>query len=256
MLFFFKKAIAPLLYPLALCSVLLVLGLALLWLTRKQKVGRLIVTTGVTLLLLFGYGFGTSALLQSIERKYPPAAVTTPTNAAVKWVVVLGGGATADPDVPITGRLSEASLARLVEGIRLHRQLRESKLILSSGSVFRPGSDAEDMRNLATQLGVAPDRVLLDDASPDTETQAQHLSSLVGQESFYLVTSASHMQRAVALFEREGMKPVPAPTHHSVLEKQGFSPSDLYPSLRGLRQTQTLVHEGAGLLWAKLRGKA
>jgi uncharacterized SAM-binding protein YcdF (DUF218 family) len=71
-----------------------------------------------------------------------------------------------------------------------------------------------------------------------------------------LVTSASHMPRAMALFTKAGMNPVPAPTHYLLHANQGVSPTDFYPSLRRLRQSETVIYEGISILWAKLRGKA
>ncbi len=170
--------------------------------------------------------------------------------------MVLGGGTSSDPDIPPVSRLSESSLAHLIEGMRLHRQLPTSKIILSGGRVFGTGSDAEAMRDLAIQLGVAPENLIDEASSSDTESQAQNVGKIVGGDAFLLVTSASHMPRAMALFTKAGMNPVPAPTHYLSHANQGVSPTDFYPSLRGLRKSETVIYEGLSSLWAKLRGKA
>jgi uncharacterized SAM-binding protein YcdF (DUF218 family) len=169
--------------------------------------------------------------------------------------VVLGGGSSADEGLPAVMRLSEGSLARLVEGIRLQRQLPGSRLMLSGGSVFGSDPDSTTMRALAIDLGVDPAVLELDNVSPDTETQAEVVRALLGTEEFYLVTSASHMPRALALFRKAGTNPLPAPTHFLTQKDNGLSPSDFFPSSGGLRRAEATTYEYLGLAWAKVRGK-
>jgi uncharacterized SAM-binding protein YcdF (DUF218 family) len=255
-MFLFKKLVAPFLMPVPVCLALVVAGLALLWFTGRQRAGRWMTTAGALLLLLFGYGFGTGRLLHSLERRYQPVADVGASAGRVRWVVVLGGGSSSDHALPEGARLTEASLARLVEGVRLQRQLPESRLLLSGGSVFGSDPDAETMRALAVGLGVEPASLVLDPASPDTETQAEVVRAQLGGEEFFLVTSASHMHRSVALFRKAGANPIPAPTHFLAQEGRGVAPGDFFPGSGGLRRAETVAYEYLGLAWAKIRGRA
>ena len=160
-----------------------------------------------------------------------------------------------DEGLPLEARLSEGSLARLVEGVRLQRQLPGARLLLSGGSVFGSEPDAETMRALAVGLGVEPASLVLDAASPDTETQAGVVRAQVGTEEFLLVTSASHMRRSLALLRKAGTNPIPAPTHFLAQQGRGLSPSDFFPGSGGLRRAEAVVYEHLGLAWAKLTGK-
>lgn len=254
-MFLFKKLLAPFLMPVPVCLALLVAGLLLLWLTRRQRAGKYLVTAGTLLLVLLGYGLVSNRLLTPLERQYPPVADARAAAGRVRWVVVLGGGSHSDRGLPEGARLTEASLARLVEGVRLQRQLPESRLLLSGGSVFGSQPDADTMRALALDLGVEPSTLVLDAASPDTETQAEVVRAQVGTEEFFLVTSASHMRRSVALFRKAGTNPIPAPTHFLTQESRGLSPGDFFPGSGGLRRAETVAYEYLGLAWAKLRGK-
>jgi uncharacterized SAM-binding protein YcdF (DUF218 family) len=168
---------------------------------------------------------------------------------------VLGGGSSSDKRLPEGTRLTEASLARLVEGVRLQRQLPESRLLLSGGSVFGSDPDADTMRALAVGLGVDPASLVLDSVSPDTETQAQVVRAQLGGEEFFLVTSASHMHRSVALFRKAGTNPIPAPTHFLAQQGSGLAPGDFFPGSGGLRRAETVAYEYLGLVWAKIRGR-
>ena len=254
-MFLFKKLLAPFLMPVPLCLALVLLGLLLLWLTRRQRAGKCLATLGALLLLLFGYGGISGRLLATLERRHMPVVDVSATAGRVRWVVVLGGGSSGDAGLPNTMRLSEGSLARLVEGVRLQRQLPGSRLLLSGGSVFGSDPDAETMRALAVELGVDPAALDLDAVSPDTETQAEVVRARLGAEEFYLVTSASHMPRALALFRKAGTNPTPAPTHFLTQGNPSLSPGEFFPSSGGLRNAEIAAYEYLGLAWAKARGK-
>lgn len=254
-MFFFKKLVAPFLMPFPLCLTLLLLGLALLWLTRRQRAGRWLATLGALALLLLGYGFASNRALASLERQHVPVTDVSAAAGRVRWVVVLGGGSSSDAGLPAMMRLSEGSLARLVEGVRLQRQLPGSRLLLSGGSVFGSDPDAETMRALAVELGVDPAALELDAASPDTETQAEVVRARLGDEEFYLVTSASHMPRALALFRKAGTNALPAPTHFLTQKDRGVTSWDFVPSSGGLRRAEVASYEYLGLAWAKVRGR-
>ena len=111
------------------------------------------------------------------------------------------------------------------------------------------------MRALASDLGVEDAALVLDPVSPDTETQARVVRERLGGEEFFLVTSASHMPRAVALFRKAGTNPLPAPAHFLTQENQGVAPGDFFPGAGGLRRAEATVYEYLGLAWAKVRGK-
>jgi uncharacterized SAM-binding protein YcdF (DUF218 family) len=254
-MFLFKKLLGPFLMPVPLCLSLLMLGLVLLWFTRRQRAGKWLATLGAVALLLLGYGVVSSRALAGLERQYASVTDVSATAGRVRWVVVLGGGSSADEGLPAVQRLSEGSLARLVEGVRLQRQLPGSKLLLSGGAVFGSDPDSETMRALAVELGVDPAALDLDSVSPDTETQAEVVRGRLGDEEFYLVTSASHMPRALALFRKAGTNPLPAPTHFLTQRNRATSPSDFFPTSAGLRRAEAATYEYLGLAWAKVRGK-
>ncbi len=253
-MFLLKKIMGPLFFPLPLCLVILLIGLFLLWLTRKQKAGKIVVSIGVILLAIFSFGLISDALLRPLENKYPPQ-LEIDGISDVKWVVVLGGGHRSDPRVPVTSQISGASLARLVEGIRLQRKLPHSKLILSGGGAFDPVPNANIMADVALAIGVDKEILILEQSSKDTKDQAVLIKELVGKERFALVTSASHMPRSIALFRKQGMNPIPVPTDHQVKESQGSSPSIFFPNASDIGKIERAFYEYLGIIWAKLRGQ-
>ncbi len=255
-MFLFKKIAGPFFFPLSLCLEVFIVGLILLWFTKKKRAGKIVVTAGVALIALLSYGPLPTWLLQPLEYKYPPL-LKTDDLPRVKWIVVLGGGHTSDPQIPISSQISDASLFRLVEGIRLHKSFPGSKLILSGGVLYDPSSDAQSMSEVAEALGVDRQNVLLELRSKDTEDQARLIHQIVGNDPFVLVTSASHMPRSMALFHKQGMSPIPASTDYKVKEKQSkeLVPGFFYPGLGELAKAEFAIYEYLGLAWLKLRGQ-
>lgn len=260
-MFLFKKIVSQFLFPLPLGSLLLIVGLALLWSGRRRVLGRVAVTLGTAVLIASSYGVVSGPLLIPLETRYPSYDALVAAGAldlAPEYVVVLGGGHSTDPRVPATAQLSENSLVRLVEGIRIQREHPHSVLVLSGGTVFDPLPEAETMFTVARQLGVDADDVLVEAGSRDTKDQARIIGSIVGEEPFVLVTSAAHMPRSMALFAKRGLQPIPAPTGHllkgSAEPGAGLHPGDFFPNGRSLRMTETAIYEYLGIAWGWLRG--
>jgi uncharacterized SAM-binding protein YcdF (DUF218 family) len=259
-MFLFKKIFAPLFLPLSVVIALLLVGLFLVWFTRKQKTGKIVITTGVILLILLSYGFTSDRLLKPLERRFPPLMidsrpVVSGEVSSVKWIVLLGGGHTYDRDLPVTSHIPGDSLARLTETIRIYKRIPGSKILLSGGAVFDPYPEAKVLSSFAQMLNVPSEDIVLDNDSRDTEEQAKRIRAIIGRDPFVLVTSAYHMPRAVAIFKKQNMAPVPAPTNHMVRKRENIHPSDFYPSSMGLRKTEIAVHEYMGLIWSKIRNK-
>ncbi|MDP1761566.1 MAG: ElyC/SanA/YdcF family protein, partial [Deltaproteobacteria bacterium] len=171
-----------------------------------------------------------------------------------KWIVVLGGGHVSDPRLPSNSQISAPTLGRVVEGVRLHKAVPGSKLLLSGGAVFDPVPEAEVMSQIAVLLGVKPQDIMLESDSRDTGDQADIIAKKIGREKFILVTSAAHMPRSMALFRRRGLEPIPAPADFRAPNTQSSGPAAFFPDVGSLGQTQIAVHEYLGLAWAWLRG--
>ncbi len=257
-MFLFKKIVSHLFLPVSLCTEILVVGTILLWFTRKQKAGKTIVSIGVVMLLLLSNSMISHRLLKPLEDQYPPFVSrpeNTGTTTLVKFIVVLGGGHSSNPRLPITSQLGEESMVRLSEGIRLYNEWPGRKLILSGGTWLDPVPEAEVMTKAAQALGVRQQDIVLESQSRDTEDEARLVEPIVGTAPFILVTSSLHMPRSMGLFKKLGMNPMAAPTDFLAREGVKIGPDDVYPNPRALLGSEKAVYEYLGLAWEKLRGK-
>lgn len=260
-MFIIKKICAQLISPVSLMLGISLIGLLLLVFTKRQRAGKVLVSIGLFLMLLFSYSVMPNYLLRSLEGKYDPYHIQLSNkifeseSMHPKFVVVLGGGHISDPKLPITSQIGGDSLVRLVEGIRIYQKYSHVKLILSGGRGFDSTPCAEVMAHVAKELGVDENDIILESQSKDTKDEAQFIKPLVKNDQFILVTSASHMPRSIALFKKLGMNPIPAPTGHLAIRKEGLSPSSFFPGADNLRKSERIFHEFLGIAWAKLRGQ-
>lgn len=240
---FFKTIVAYSL-PVLLCLSVLFVGLVLLWFKRAEKVAKIIVSSGCFLSAAFSFPFLPNMLLGHLEQEYP--TIVIPPNGwnrtyHIRYVVILAGGHVSDTRIPITGQFSYEGLVRLIEGLRFYKKCAGTKLILSGGKGRHTNvSDAELMRDLAMELGVKEEAMILETESESTYDEAKILKSILGDERFFLVTSASHMPRAMLLFRNLGMNPVAAPTGHLV---KRYGDRSYMPSVDNLRKSEAAFYE-------------
>ncbi len=255
-MFVLKKVLSALLYPLPVCLLLMLVGLVLLWRGRRQAWGRGLVTTGFVLLLLCSFKPLPNLAVRALEDDYEVFSPAQHPGVEVAWVVVLGGGITDDPALPPNGQLSAVSQARLIEALRILAFYPQARLLLSGGGFFSTIPEASALREVAALLGVDPARIQVEDRSVDTADQAVRVRRLVGEAPFVLVTSAVHLPRSMALFERQGMRPLPAPAQYLVRRQSRLRPGSFFPTSENLSKLTAAWHEYLGLLWARLRGEA
>ena len=252
---FFKTLLINCFLPFPLFLCLMFIGVIFLWVPGKQKIGKIIVTAGLIFLFVFSLPFVPNQFLGQLERQYAHPMLTGHNESGflnVKYVVVLAGGHVLDSNIPITSQFLNPGIVRCIEGIRLHNKLEGSKLVLSGGPGIDPVTDAELMAQLAVDLGVSRDNIILESKSLNTQDEAVYVKPIVGSEKFILVTSASHMARAMALFKKLGMNPIPAPTDHLVKNYDDHIP--LFPSAANLMKSDTMIYEYLGLLKEKISG--
>lgn len=224
------------------------LGLGLAALGRR-RLGWGLATLALVCLLLAGTRPVADAVIGPLEGRH--AALLDPASVeAVAAVVVLGGGWAPNADWPITGQLNEGSAIRLMEGVRIWRALPQARLILSGASRF-PGFPpvAQGYAEAALALGVPKERILTLETPVDTAQEAVATRAVLGPRArLVLVTSAAHMARAMAHFQRVGLDPVAAPTQQRAGRGAAHPLYAWIPSAQELRKLESAWHEYLGLL--------
>ena len=232
--------------------ILVLLAGVLCLVVRRTRLGTWLCGGALLGLWLFSLQPFGAWLIRPLEQQY--AALLDPEAAAgAKYVLVLGGGHYSDRGLPVSARVPPMAMVRLAEGVRLHRALDGTTLVTSGGGTAP--TMARTKAAMARAWGV--DTVRVHDEPRNTAAEAQAARDAFGNKAFVLVTSASHMPRAMALFRAAGLDPVPAPTQHMAPERPAedvWSVRYLRPSARGLRMSERAVYEYLGIAWAWLNG--
>ncbi len=248
-----KDYLAKLLLPTPLIFFLLIIGVILLW-RKKDRLGKWTVTASAVLMLLFSYDPLVESLLNSYENEYPGFSKSS-APAGITHVVVLGGGVVPTSHHALTTQLTTPTLTRVIEGIRIYRQLPGTKIIFT-GRGWNQIPEAKMMKDLALELGVPEADIMTEVESKNTFDHTVYLKPLIGQEPFVLVTSALHMPRAIGLFKTAGYKPFPAPTQHLLTGDYAlFNMSGPYPHGDNLMASDFWFMEFWGIRWASLKGE-
>ena len=248
-MFAIKKIIGMLTDPGVI--VLLLLGggfLRLVFNRGPKKKGVVWIGLGVLCFYLFTTAPLPNYLLRRLESGQKP--VTAAENlAGIRYVVVLSGGLRPNEGVPPTSQLEESSAMRVAEGVRLFHLLPDPPTLIMTGN--GPFGDLGDrMAALAQSLGVPPDKLLAENQARDTYGNAVGVRDLVKNQPFLLVTSAVHMPRSLGIFQKLGMKPVPAPGDFRFIKF--YSVADYVPAGRNLVTMEIVIHEYLGLAYLNL----
>ncbi len=255
------RLIFEILQPSAQLVILLLIVLALLA-AGQRRWGLRALALWVFLFLLYGNPFLAGTLVDRLQDRHPvlteegiaelqAEAVDNPV-----YIIVLGAGHTPDPRLKPSQMLTSSVTMRLVEAIRVHRQLPGSRLVTSASAVHGTYSQAEALRDAAISLGVEPEAIHI---QTDPENTCQEARAFVRDHGagtrVVVATSARHMNRAMMLFEQQGALPVAAPT--SYVRKRNpdrtFDAEDWLPSLEHIEDLESVIKEFVGYHWDKKR---
>nr|WP_318382149.1 envelope biogenesis factor ElyC [uncultured Enterobacter sp.] len=251
MLFTLKKYVGGLMLPLPLLLLLIGLGLALVWFSRYQKIGKAIISAGWLVLLLLSLQPVADGLLKPIEDKYPTWSGAQP----VRYIVVLGGGYTWNAQWAPSSNLINNSLPRLNEAVRLWRMNPGAKMIFTgAAAVSNPVSTAEAGARVAESLGIPRSEIMTLDTAKDTEEEAAAVKQAIGDVPFLLVTSASHLPRAMIFFQQQGLHPLPAPANQLAIASPLNPWERIIPSPVWLMHSDRVGYETLGRVWQWLKG--
>ena len=142
----------------------------------------------------------------------PPADLQPP------YGIVVLGGAINDAMSAARGQtIFDEGGERITEAVILAKRFPQARVVYTSGtnSVLGGSSnEAARARDLMVAMGVARDRITIEDKARNTEENASFTAAIVHPEPsqrWIVVTSAFHMPRAMGVFEKAGFHPIAYP---------------------------------------------
>jgi uncharacterized SAM-binding protein YcdF (DUF218 family) len=230
--YFLAKELPLFVYPLgATSAIALALSFASWW-----RIGLVLLGFAMLTLWIAATPSFSNWLNLWLESQFPPVKVETlPQSDAV----VLLGGFGLDFDNPAN---------RIMHALHVYRA-GKAPLIVYSGGYTDP----------LVALGVPRAALILDTESRNTRENAVNTAAIFkarGWRSGILVTSAAHMPRALAAFQRVGLNLVPATPGVQVGPTQFNGHLDLQMDSQALRRTTEAIKEIVGLLVYRFLGWA
>lgn len=245
--FSLKKWLGALLQPFPLLTFALILAF-IFQLRGYRKLALGFQGLSLLFILLLATPPLSGYFIKNIESDIPPFEY----QEALDYIVVLGCGHINDANRPITGQLAPCSLYRTTEGMRLLQNHPSATLIFSGYGDIQPKSNAETNKEFAVALGVPETKIITEPRAKDTQEEAMYLKPLLQGKSFALVTSASHMPRALTFFRHEGLEPIPAPTGHLHRDVSSLPARAWLPGTDSLQLSGVATYEFLGSAWQKI----
>ena len=247
------------------CFIILFIFCA--WKTRSindpslRKTLRALTLIGAAGLYLLSIQPVLHLLASGLGKKYPPVQEShiKKTNAVIVLSAGIVEGVPASfssiPAIP-----GQTAVIRLSEGIQLYRRIkakeRSCTIILTGGRFYGNQYAASVVSSeWLISMGIPASDIRLETSSRTTFEEARFVLPTVQREAaqaVFLVTSASHMPRAVATFSKFGLSVIPAPCDFSDSGKLGLF--SFLPEAATLRENRLLLWEylGAVYYWMKM----
>jgi uncharacterized SAM-binding protein YcdF (DUF218 family) len=252
MFFILSKTAALLALPSNLLVLLGLIGLGLMA-TRFKRSGRALAIVSLLLLLIAGYSPLGTLMIHKLESRFPPWDAS---RGAPDGIIVLGGSISAALSRDYGQVMVMGDAGRVTALAKLARDYPQARIVYSGGDASLSGNklpEAEFVGPLLDAFGIPRERVLLENRSRNTAENAAYTKALVQPkpgERWLLVTSASHMPRAIGCFRHTGFVVEAYPAVWRTRRHPGLLPSPAFSN--GLGLFDLAVHEWTGLFmyWA------
>jgi len=255
-MFFAGKVLGLLTQPLLWIAAMLLL--ALVWQKRHPQRSRKTVAATLALLLGLGWTAAPDAILRLLENQYPEMAVDADLSAYA-GVVVLGGATD-------SGRMAHDHLQPLLNGaaermtatVAIARRYPDMRVVFTGGEGALTGigpSEADRAQRFFGSLGLTGPRIAFEAASRNTYENAiltAKLPNIDIRQRWLLLTSASHMPRSMATFQKVGWNVTAYPVDHRTAAS---TPWTDYSIAGGVEGWGIVLHELLGLLAYRITGR-
>ncbi len=222
--------------PSVFIPIIILIGIVFVFSSKKYKLGRILLIIGLALYYIFSITPTVDLLLKPLEQEY---STVSDIQKADKIALLLGG--------------RESDVLRSSEVLRIaHLTDHTTQIIISGTDSQNPNSgEALAVRNFFINRGVPKDNIIIEGNSRNTKENVKNIYNIVGDEHFFLVTSAYHMKRAMLEFEKLGANPIPAPIDFKSVGEYGIL--SYIPNSKNLRNSDLAMHEYFGIIFYNIK---
>ena len=197
-----------------------------------------------------------SYLIYTIEKEYH-SNINPPEK--VDGILILGGATIPQLYNEYNQISLNGSSERLVESVFIIKKFDKAKVIFSGGSglVNRPDLDhAKVAKSFYKKIGIETNQIIFEDKSRNTYENIIYSKKIANpkiNENWLLITSASHMKRALLIADKNNWKLIPYAVDFKNIKNFKLIPN--LELLKNLNSFQQASHEWLGLISYYLMGR-
>ncbi|MEJ8566861.1 YdcF family protein [Elongatibacter sediminis] len=245
---YLSKIVPLFLMPLGLIIFAAVLVLLLL-VTGRRRLAAWLLSFTVLLLWLAAMPIVAGSLYGRLESRFPPEPLA---RIPVSSCIVVLGGAVGLPFAPRQDIELTEAVDRVYKAVQLYREGKANRVFVAAGNQPRSESgpsEAALIGELLVEWGVPADAIQLEGRSRNTRENAVNIKPMLeatGCDRSLLVTSAAHMQRALASFKEVGLYAYPVSTDVRAIRRTEYTAMDFLPDAHALAMTSDAIREWMG----------
>ncbi|MDR2693346.1 MAG: YdcF family protein [Chitinispirillales bacterium] len=246
-----SKLLVTFINPVGLTLLFLACGMLFTFVWRKARLSAVFFVGGFALLLAFSLPVTAHFLMRGLEGRYEPRAEYEPASA-----VVLLGGFTRGRVPPRLYVETNIDANRAFGAMRVWKRGSASKIVLTGGLLEWTTSgevtEAGCMFDLLNEhFGVDSADVLFESMARNTRDNARYTREALTAAGLgldiILVTSAYHMPRSVAVFEKAGFTVTPAPVGYFSDNNFSVKPLMWLPGTAPIFESSIALREYLGM---------
>jgi len=253
MFFVLSKVLQYLVMPLTVVCVLLLLSAGL----KNQRWKKITFWAGLSLLLFFSNDFIANEVMRSWEIK------TTAYAAMRKYEMgIVLTGATIPLLEPDDRIYFQRGADRVTHTVQLYKLGLIRKILISGGSgrlTEAEEPEANKFQRAMMLMGVDSVDILLEGETRNTHESAVEVEKLldtlnIRAEDCLLITSAFHMRRSLACYQKVGLSLTPFSTDFYSHPRHYYPDAFIVPKVEALNTWQKLIKEWVGIVAYKMAG--
>jgi len=254
MVYFLSQLFSFLILPLTIIMILFLAGIILM----KRKVGRRLILAAFILLCLFSNRFLANKAINAWEPDFKIIATLPEYEVGIVLTGVTNLNKTADDRT-----FFDRGADRATHAMQLYKEGKIKKILITGGEAYFSANDnkeAELIANFMYLADVPREDVMIESKAVNTRENAlfakdKLLAEGYGLESTYLIiTSAFHMKRSKACFDKIGMNTDTYPVDYYGSDSKANFQSLIQPSPNSIVIWQKMVKEWAGIVMYKVVG--
>jgi uncharacterized SAM-binding protein YcdF (DUF218 family) len=235
----------------------ILLGTVLAVFTPLKKAGMWVTLIFTAVTLVLGVSPIADYTILPLEERFPAFAND---DRPIDGIILLGGSVQAGESASRGSIVGNEALERVLETARLAHRYPRARILISGGGgnvLGKGAAEAPIISDFLKSIGINASRILMEVHSRTTSENAEFSHELVKPqegERWLLVTSAWHMPRAMAVFEKAGFPVIAYPVDF----RTGKGIKSLHPHSsvsEGLRRLDVSMKEWIGIVGYYVTGR-